>query len=249
MRKVLFAFFVAIPFFSSAVAQQTMSESGQIVSVRLVPPRAMTVRSEDDGEVIRYRVPRGAEVTLAGQPGRLGFLRSGDVVNITYTNSDDGREAATVGVPQPTSAMDQRIVEGEVSTITGRVERVSAANRTLTVLGDQSGQRFTYAIPENSPLTMNGQNATLRDFRVGDQVTLRFTEESGARQATRVRVPTPSTPLAQRRVEQPPAGAAAQPARTELPRTAGEIPFVFWFGLLALAGAVVIRVVRNVARD
>jgi hypothetical protein len=121
--KFILAIILAIPMLSTAYAQQEMTASGQVISVRLLT-RTMTVRDAAANEAIRYNVPTGTTVTLAGQPGRLGYLRAGDIVNVTYATTDDGREAIRVRVPEPTSAMDMRVTEGLMSTITGRVQDV-----------------------------------------------------------------------------------------------------------------------------
>lgn len=243
MKKLLWAAIFALPMISTSFAQQEMSASGQIVSVSLLN-RTMTVRDASANEVIRYVVPTGTPVTLAGQRGRFGYLRNGDTVNVTYAGTNDGREAVRIGVPQPTSSMDMRVTEGLLSTVTGRVENVGVVSRTLTVRGDQSGQRFTYAVPDGVRFTVGGQSARLGLLQVGDNVVLRFREEGGQRQAARVRVPQPVTPLAQR--QPAPAGAAAQTApRTQLPRTASSLPLFGLFGLLSLLAAVSLRVFRG----
>ena len=217
--------------------------SGEVVSVRLMT-RTMTVRDVSANEVVRYNVPIGTTVTLAGQPGRLGYLRAGDTVNINYINTDDGREAVQVRVPEPTSAMDMRIADGEMSTITGNVESINYSNRTVTVLGDQSGQRFTYAIPQGTRITVGGENARIGHIQRGDHVTMRFKEENGQRQAARVRVPQPATPLAARRDQ---SQAVAQQAATsmQLPRTAGSMPLLVLFGGLSLLAAGTLRLARR----
>jgi hypothetical protein len=244
MRKIGLVLLCTIFTAGSALAQQTMTASGEVVSVRNFA-RTMTVRDSSANEVIRYAVPRDVEVTFAGQPGRLGFLRAGDTVNLNYTNTNDGRQATRIRVPQPTSAMDQRRSEGEFSTITGTVERVDARNRTLTVLGDQSGQRFTYALPEGARITVGGETARVGQLQRGDAVVLRFSGESDQRQAARVRVPRPATPLAQRT---PPAGVAGQQARTQLPRTASNLPMLTLLGAFALLLAGAVRMYRTRAQ-
>jgi hypothetical protein len=246
--KFILAIILAIPMLSTAYAQQEMTASGQVISVRLLT-RTMTVRDAAANEAIRYNVPTGTTVTLAGQPGRLGYLRAGDIVNVTYATTDDGREAIRVRVPEPTSAMDMRVTEGLMSTITGRVQDVGYVSRTLTVLGDQSGERYTYAVPEGTRFTIGGQEARLGHLVRGDQVTLRFSEESGQRVAARVRIPEPATPLAQRQDQAPPAGVVAQTApRTQLPRTASSVPLFALFGVLSLLAAGSLRLTRRVRR-
>ncbi|MDH3338132.1 MAG: hypothetical protein OER22_04040 [Gammaproteobacteria bacterium] len=234
MRKLLLAIILVIPMVSAAYAQQQMSASGKVVSVRLLT-RTMTVRDATANEVISYNVPIGTTVTMAGQPGRFGYLRAGDTVTLNYKNTDEGREALVVSVPQPTPAMDMRVAEGPMSTITGRVESVNQRNRTITVLGDQSGERFTYAVPDGVRITVGGESARIAEIQRGDDVILRFKGADDQRQAARVSVPEPVTPLAARRTPATPVAQAAP--RTQLPRTASLLPLFGLFGVLSLLAA------------
>ena len=242
MKKLLLVIVLTIPTISTAHAQQEMSASGEVLAVRMLT-RTMTVRDKSANEVIRYSVPLDTTVTLAGQPGRLGYLRQGDTVNVSYENTDEGRKALVVRVPQPTSAMDLRVKEGEMSTITGTIEAVSSSKRTITILGDQSGQRFTYLVPEGTRLTFGGEDARLRDLQRGDNITMRFKSKGEERQVARVRVPQPATPLATRRVAAQPVAQAALP--TQLPRTASSLPLFALLGLASLLGAGALRLNRR----
>ena len=245
MKKLLLVIVLTIPTISTAHAQQEMSASGEVVAVRMLT-RTMTVRDKSANEVIRYSVPLDTTVTLAGQSARLGYLRQGDTVNVSYENTDEGRKALVVRVPQPTSAMDMRVKEGEMSTITGTIEAVSSSKRTITILGDQSGQRFTYLVPEGTRLTFGGEDARLRDLQRGDNITMRFKSKGEERQVARVRVPQPATPLATRRVAAQPVAQAALP--TQLPRTASSLPLLALVGLASLLGAGALRLNRRTRR-
>ena len=242
MKKLLLAIILAIPMVSTAHAQQEMSASGDVVAVQLLT-RTMTVRDKSANEVIRYSVPLGTTVTLAGQSGRLGYLRQGDTVNIKYAKTDEGREALAVRVPQPTSAMDMRVKEGEMSTITGIIEAVNSSKRTITILGDQSGKRFTYAVPEGTRLTFGGESARIRDLQRGDNITLRFKSKGEERQVARVRVPQPAAPLATRRAAVQPVAQTAPPK--QLPRTASSLPLFALLGLVSLLAAGSLHLTRR----
>lgn len=241
MKKLLILSTVLATLALPAYAQQEMSTSGQVVSVRLLT-RTMTIRDTTANEVIRYNVPGGTSVTIAGQSGRFGFLRSGDTVNVSYVNTDDGREAVRIQLPEPTPSMDMRVAEGPMSVITGRVEGISYGNRTITVRGDQSGERFTYAVPRETRVSVGGESARIGHIQRGDAVTLRFKEEAGQRTAARVRVPEPSTPLARRQDQTPP---AQQAPRTQLPRTASSLPLYAAFGMLCIFAAGALRLLRR----
>lgn len=231
MKKLILAGILAIPMVSTTYAQQEMSASGEVVAVRMLT-RTLTVRDQAANEVIRYSVPLGTTVTLAGQSGRLGYLRNGDMVNVSYVNTDDGREARIVRVPQPNSAMDLRIQEGDMSTVTGVIQSVNPSKRTITILGDQTGERFTYAVPEDARLTFAGEKARMNDFKRGDNAILRFNSEDKDLTVARVRVPTPVATLETRRVASEPVAMAATPR--QLPRTASSLPLFALFGAIAL---------------
>ena len=237
---------------STVHAQTAQLASGKIVSVRRVD-RSITVDDAMTGEILRYSVPGDATITLAGATGRLGFLRAGDTVDVEYVVTSEGRQAGIVRVPQPTPAMDQRIAEGPMSTITGTVEQIRHRARTMTVRGDQSGERFTYAFPEGTPVNIGGRLARFGQINQGDNVILRFrNEETGEREVARVQVPNPQPPLAERVDESapaaPPAGLMAQTNRAQLPRTAGDLPAMLATGLVLLCGAVVVGIIRRRAR-
>jgi cold shock CspA family protein len=248
MRHILLSFLLALPLVSVSFAQQQMTASGEVVAVRTFL-RTMTVRDGATNEAVRYNVPVGT-VTIAGQRGQLGHLRNGDRVEISYVDTNDGRRAASIRVPEPTPNLDQRVTEGEYSTVTGRLVAANYGDRTITVLGDQSGEQFTYRVPEATRVTIGGETTVIGRLQRGDQVTLRFREQGGQRQAARVRVPQPVAPLAQRQDQTPPAGAVAQQQapRTQLPRTAGHLPLLALAGVLALLGAGSLRLTRRIRR-
>ena len=245
MKKFLMVIILTIPMAATSFAQQQISASGKVVSVRMLT-RTITVRDVSANEVIRYNVPMGTNVTLAGQPGRFGHLRNGDTVNVDYVNTDDGRKAVQVRVPQPRAAVDMRITEGEMSTITGRVEDINYRNRTITVRGDQSGERFTYAVPEGARTTVGGETARFGHLQRGDDVTLRFKAAGDQRKAARLRVPQTATPLAARRVPTTSADMVTQTAaRTQLPRTASSLPLFGLLGMLSLILAGSLQLTRR----
>lgn len=241
MKKLLLAVLLTIPTVSTSYAQQEMSASGEVVAVRMLT-RTMTVRDKSAKEVIRYNVPLGTTVTLAGQSGRLGYLRNGDTVNLSYVNTDEGRKATVVRVPQPNSAMDMRVKEGDMSTVTGNIEAVNFGKRTMTVRGDQSGQRFTYVVPQGARLTVGGKGARMQDLRRGDEVILRFKSEGEERQVARAGIPKPVTPLAARRATAAPVATTA--SARQLPKTASSLPMFVLLGVLSLLAAGSLRLTR-----
>ncbi len=241
MKKLLIVLVAGIPMTSVTIAQETRNASGQVVSVRLTT-RTFTVQDTQAQEAIRYNIPRGTPITIAGGQARLGHLRAGDQVNVTYRRTAEGREATRVAVPNATPSLDQRAQEGLFSTITGEVSAINFSQRTITIVGDQSGERFSYAIPEGTRITVGGESARLGQLRRRDKVTLRFSGEGEQRVAERIRVPQTNTPVAQRPVQ---TTSTAQPMPRQLPKTASPLPLVGLLGLLGLMGAGAIRVTRR----
>jgi hypothetical protein len=247
MKKLIIGIILTVFMTPVVMAQQTMTATGEVVSVRLVP-RTFSVRDAQAREVIRYNVPLGTPVTIAGGQARLGHLRAGDTVNVTYRATDEGRQATQIQVPQPSPGMDQRVSEGLFSTITGRIDAINYGTRVITVIGDQSGERYSYAVPRDTTISVTGQSAVLGNLRRGDQVILRFAQEDQERVAARVRVPQTPTPLSQRPVQAPsPVAAQAQPS--QLPRTASALPLLGLLGLFSLLGAGSLRIMRKLRKS
>lgn len=244
MKKLLMILVIGMPMSSVTVAQETMNASGELVSVRLVT-RTFTVRDPQAREVIRYNVPMGTPVTIAGGKARLGHLRSGDRVNVTYRSTDEGREATQVAVPAADPTFDQRVREGLFSTVTGQVAAINFSERTITVVGDQSGERYSYPVPQGARITVGGEQARLGNLRRGDNVVLRFKAEGEQREVARIRVPETTTPVARRPVQTTPPVAAAQQRPSALPKTASPLPFVALAGAFALLGAGALRITRR----
>lgn len=244
-KLMILTLFTATALGTVAMAQQTMTASGQLVSVRL-DQRTFSVRDTQSQQVTRYSVPAGTPITVAGGQARLGHLRATDRVDITYRTAGQDREATRISVPEPMPGLDQRVSDGLYSTVTGQVEAINYRNRTITVRGDQSGQRFSYAVPQNTQVSIGGESAALGYLSRGDNVTLRFRQEAQERQVARVRVPQPATPLTQR-TNQAPAGVVAQAQQQprQLPRTASPLPLLGLLGIFSLLCAGSVRLSRK----
>ena len=244
MKKLIIGIFISFFIAPLTMAQQTMTATGEIVSVRLLT-RTFSVRDTRAQEVIRYNVPTGTPVTIANGQARLGHLRSGDRVNVTYRNTDQGRQATSIQVPEANPGYDQRVSDGLFSTITGRVDAINYGTRVITVIGDQSGDRYSYQVPQGTTISISGQSARLGNLRRGDQVTLRFGREQEQRVAARIRVPQTTTPLAQRPIQQSTVTTAQAQQSRQLPRTASMLPLLGLFGLISLLAAGSIRFMRS----
>lgn len=132
-----------------------------------------------------------------------------------------------------THIVSQRSVEAEVI-------RVKPSARTITVKGEQRGQTRQFIVPEGARITVNGEEARLRDIRRGDNIKLNFTKRADRVVVEQIRMPDAVVSLEERRAAPIMAGAA--PA--VLPSTASFMPAILAFGLLSLVGAGLVRRLR-----
>ena len=117
---------------------------------------------------------------------------------------------------------------------------VKPKSRTITVKGEKRGETRQFSVPENVRISVNGQQARLRDIRRGDSVLVTFAKRSQKIIVNQIRMPDSAVTLAERRAN--PIVAQATPA--VLPSTASFLPAVLLFGLVSLGGAATIRRLR-----
>lgn len=134
-----------------------------------------------------------------------------------------------------THIVSQRYVEAEVI-------RVRSSDRTITVKGETRGQTRQFTVPEGARISVDGENARLRDLRRGDKIRLSFVRRDSNVVVDQIRMPQSSVSLAQRRAEAPPVVAEAKPS--VLPSTASPLPAVLLVGLVLLASAALVRRIR-----
>jgi Cu/Ag efflux protein CusF len=69
---------------------------------------------------------------------------------------------------------------------TGDIKSIDVAKKTLTVL-KKEGDEKTFVVAEKAKIILKGKEAAeLSDLKVGDKVTLSYTEEGGALHAHRI---------------------------------------------------------------
>ena len=124
--------------------------------------------------------------------------------------------------------------------VEAEVIRVKPKTRTITVKGEKLGETRQFSVPENVRISVNGQQARLRDIRRGDSVLVTFAKRSQNVIVEQIRMPDSAVSLAKRRAN--PIVAQATPA--VLPSTASFLPAVFLFGLVSLAAAAITRRLR-----
>lgn len=124
--------------------------------------------------------------------------------------------------------------------IEAEVIRVRPIERTITVKGEKRGQTRQFSVPEGARVSVNGKQARLRDLRRGDMILIKFAQQPDQVVVEQIRMPDAPVTLAERRAQ--PVPAEATPA--VLPSTASFMPAVFLAGLIALAGAALMRRLR-----
>jgi RNase P/RNase MRP subunit p29 len=167
-------------------------------------------------------------------------LVAGSRVTVNFNRlSDDRMHAATVALlgtePISSDATTAPPSMGPTQTVTGTV--ISSGNGQL-VVDTPSGQR-TFIVDDDSHLAS--------DVTVGSRASVAYhTLSSGRLHAGDVTLMMAAQPQATTPMAAAPAPAPA-PMRTAsaLPQTASDLPLVGLVGLIALAGAVGVRVVRH----
>ena len=95
MRRFLLAGVLCL--IAGAVLAQTTPDKSRMTTGEVVTadePGMTLVIKKDDGEQMNFAVQTGALIRLHGPKGKLGQLKSGDVVTVTYT-AKDGKNVAT----------------------------------------------------------------------------------------------------------------------------------------------------------
>lgn len=129
------------------------------------------------------------------------------------------------------------------------VLRVNPGERTITVRGDVQGETRTFNVPEGSRISVNGQDARLRDIRRDDQVRLTIRPRNEEIVIERIRVPNTNIALEARRAT-PAVQLTPTPESTPivaevlplvLPKTASLLPSILMTGFFALLFALMLR--------
>ena len=124
--------------------------------------------------------------------------------------------------------------------VQAEIIRVRPIERTITVRGEKRRQTRQFTVPEGVRISLNGKEASLRDLRRGDNITVKFAQAPDQVVVEQIGVPNSPVTLVQRRAN--PVVAEAQPAA--LPSTASYLPATLLLGLIALGGASLIRRLR-----
>jgi len=128
----------------------------------------------------------------------------------------------------PAGSMTLNMTNPEIS-VSGKV--VSSTSAQIVIDSD-TGERTTFILdPQTAPATT---------FTVGERVTVKYprTSDGTVYEATSITVEPPVKVEAQ-------VAEVTKPAHATLPATAGNLPLIGLLGLLAVGGAVAVRVARS----
>ncbi len=204
---------LAAPAFAAEV-RGVVSKVDPEKNLLVVDARGAGVR----GQTMTFVLAPDARVQSADEPARLGDLKAGRRVRVTY-EARDGRLVATSAsspnllglveklaptiskvVPVPAAPKPTPVADGP-NTVRGELRRVALTDRELVVVGP--GGETILIVPEEITVTKAGQPARFEDLKEGEQAAVRFEERAGRRVAVAVQVGE---------------GAAAAPEETSVQR-------------------------------
>lgn len=228
---------------TGAATREVKVERGEVV---YVTGNDLVVKMED-GQIRHIaNVPESARVTVEGKELGIHDLKPGMKLERTITTTTTPRTITTV------------------QSVTGKVFHVTPPNSVILTLEDGTNQQFK--IPKGQKFTVNGQETDAFGLKKGMMISATKVVEvpetvvEQQRKVTGTLPPPPPPPPANTpilvAVERPapvaaPAPAApaavatAEPAPTALPKTGSSTPLIGLLGLISLALAVGIRLVRQ----
>jgi hypothetical protein len=213
MRRTTFglflgAFLVTGWFVAHAPAQETKSARGTVTALG---PDSITVKAGDrelkfmiDAKTVLTAAGAGTasrQAEAVGKPGpRLSdFVKTGDAVEVSYTEAGGTLRASNVRRVTSPGAGGGSTSEDRAETANGTVESISGS--TLTITGSSSGggtfkQSFTIdaatsvvAVGAGTAADRQGGKVVITNFvGVGDQVTVTYRKKGNVLHADEVRV-------------------------------------------------------------
>jgi colicin import membrane protein len=120
---------------------------------------------DEKGHELTFHAGRNARLQVDGKDAKLGDLRQGQEVTVTYRQMLTDIRAGDKNNDANDNAQQQK---GQM--VRGQIQRVQEAQRQIS-LRDQNGKEHTFQIGQNTQIQLNGRNATLADLQQGQQVT------------------------------------------------------------------------------
>lgn len=149
-----------------------------VESVRVTPANLLkTVAGECDGittgtvviDGTAYTIDRFTQVSAGGRKGDRSIIDY--AANYTDAEAGVNRQGRVLWIKLSGGT---RLVEGILTDVT--VETVGLSERTTITVKGYNGVDTTYAVPGSAAVTVNGDQAVLRESQKGRQVTLRVAD-------------------------------------------------------------------------
>ena len=215
------------------------------------------------------KVERGTVVYVSGNSCVIkaedGTLRHFDNVPESVTVTVDGKQL-NIHQIQPGMVIERQTITTStprmittVQTVTGTIWQISPPSMVILTLADGKNQRFT--IPKGQKFTVDGQQVDAFSLKKGMKIDAQKIVEQPetlvtqhASKRTGIAPPPPEAPkpdvpmlVAVEAPAPPPVEtAAAEPAPTQLPKTASDLPLIGLLGLLFCGVSLSVTVVRSV---
>jgi hypothetical protein len=115
------------------------------------------------GQQWMFHTGRDARVQVDGKDAKLGDLREGQEVTVTY------RQTLTEIRAGANNEATDKAQQQKGQLVSGQIQSVEKGQQIC--LRDQNGKDHTFQIGQNTRVQLNGKNATLADLQQGQQVT------------------------------------------------------------------------------
>jgi len=228
---------------STAVAgDATKSIKVERGTVVYVSGNSCVIKAED-GTLRHFdNVPESVTVTVDGKQLNIHQIQPGMVIE---------RQTITTSTPRTITT---------VQTVTGTIWQISPPSMVILTLADGKNQKFT--IPKGQKFTVDGQQVDAfslkKGMKIDAQKIVEQPETLVTQQVKRTGIappppeaPKPDVPMLVVFVPVPQAPApvevaAAEPAPTQLPKTASDLPLIGLLGLLFCGVSLSVAAVRGV---
>lgn len=229
-------FLVLLGLSANLHAAESQTVTGVVTNVSTTN-QTITIRNDATLERRTYFLSADTRLSAGGQPIELNRIRRGHEVSISYRSTDRGREIVSFNVPDPASVTDvPAVASSEPRRISGTVTGVRPSKRTITIREDETRTRRTLTVPEDAPVTRNGDPIGLRSIQPGDHLMARYRVTDSGLMLVTGRSPEPE-----------PVVEAVQEAPVELPKTASPLFGYLLAGFGLLLGGTLLRLRRRLS--
>jgi hypothetical protein len=220
----------------------TTADKGSVVTkvergeIAYVSGNNVVVKMEDGSLRHFDNVPESARITVDGKEIGVHDLQVGMKVQKTITTTTTPKTITTV------------------KSVTGKVWHVAPPNTVILTLEDGTNQQFK--IPKDQKFNVDGQMVDAWGLKKGMKVSatkvveepITVVEQRAQRTGTMPPPPPPppaDVPVIVFVAEAPPPTTVAEAAPAALPKTGSSLPLIGFLGLLSLASAFGLKVLRT----